>query len=243
MKKSGSKGFTLLEVMVAVAILGMVMTLVWSTSSQSMRAKKRVDLRSEVYHQGTIALRKISEDLSMAFLAKMAPATPGGTPTAMPGMETTEKKEQAFKTFFIGEDRSEADQLRFTALSHMRLFKNAKESDQCKISYEIAPSKEYEGVTDLVRRQEAWLDDTTEVKAEPMLLSQNVKSFNIEYYDAQKTEWRKDWNTESMDWQNKLPEAVKITITFKDPNSQDDNTEVVLSTAVGIALFKGPIEF
>lgn len=240
--------------MVAIAIMGFIMVILWSSTSQSLRAQERIGKRDEVFHAGGVALRKISEDLMMAFLARRAGGQAGAQATASgtAGAQTPSAgaagaagaaaaEAVPFKTFFIGEDEGEADRLRFSSLSHLRLFKDAKESDQCKVSYEILASQEEGGGQNLVRREEAWLDATAEVKADPLVLVENVKSFNIEYYDLAKGEWVKEWDTEKADWQGKLPLATRVTLSFADPD--DEERAIPMSTAVTIPLSRGPIEF
>lgn len=238
-----TQGFTLLEVMVAVAIMGLIMTLLWSSSSQSLKAKDRIENRDMVFHSGGLALRKLSEELSMAFLARSSSSVPSTRPPgpspAEPSIGTGVPEEM--KTFFIGIDEGDADNIRFTSFSHLRLFKDAKESDQCKVSYEIIASKTNEGGRDLVRREEAWLDGSTEVKTSPLVLVEGIGAFNIEYYDIRKGEWGKTWDTEKQDWQGRLPLAVRISLTFADPN--DEENSIPLSTAITIPLWRGPVEF
>lgn len=234
-----ARGFTLLEVMVSVGILALIMTLVWSTSSTSMRGKKRADERAEIYHKGAVALRKISDDISMAFLAKKAeaPQTGGQAPaeTAEPGAKPT------LKTFFIGKDKSDKDSLSFTTFSHMRLFKNAKESDQAKVSYEIQESKEDGKGLELIRSEEPSIDQTTDITANSLTLAGGVSEFNIEYYDTRTSEWRKEWNTEAADWAGKLPFAVRVKLSFNDP--YDEKKKVEFTTAVTVPLSRGAIEY
>ena len=219
------KGFTLLEVMVSMAILGVIMTLIWSSTSQSLRAKDRFEKRDLVFHQGRVALRKMGEDLSMAFLTRGAARRAEGA--------------TAIKTFFIGEDRASQDSLSFTSFSHLRLFRGARESDQCKVAYEVVPSPEDPGRFNIVRREDPWIDDTIEVKGRAFTLAWDVREFDVEYYDYRRDEWIKSWDTEQADWRGRLPMAVRIRIAFVDP---DEESEVIpLSTAVMIPLFKGPM--
>lgn len=233
------KGFTLLEVMVSISILGVIMMLVWQTNSQTIRAKKRIDTREDIYHQGTVSLQKISTDVSMAFLAKIG-ITSTLMPTPTPPPTQTVIQGEEIKTFLIGEDRGERDELKFTAFSHLRFFKNAKESDQCKVYYEVVTSETEGGTYNLIRHEEVWLDSSTDVKGEGLVLAENIQKFNLEYYDSRQNEWRKDWDTEKIDWRGRLPSAVKITISFQDPD--DERNTIDVSTAVLLPLSRGVIE-
>lgn len=251
--RRSSTGFTLLEVMVAVAIMGVIMTLVWSSTSQSLNSKERIEKRDLIFHSGSVALRKMSEDLSMAFLAKStgqaSSATQStlqpeaGAPTPPPAFPPASGQTQpeTFKTFLIGIDNGDKDSVKFTSLAHLRLFKDAKESDQCKISYELAASESEGGGMNLLRSEEPWLDATAEFKRAPSILVEDVRSLEIEYYDLRKGEWVKNWDTEKLDWQAKLPMAVRITISFIDPD--DDEKSIPMSTAAMLPLSRGPVEF
>lgn len=238
------RGFTLLEVMVSVGLLGVIMTLLWGTTSQSLRAKDRIEARDAVFHSADVALRKMSDDLMAAFLSRggaspAAAAAPGGAapaPTPAPASTTP-----APKTFFIGEDRGDQDGLRFSALSHLRLVKQAKESDQAKVAYEVVANQDIPGTYDVVRREEVWLNASTEVEGRGYALIEGVARFNLEYYDDRRGDWVKEWSTEQVDWKDRLPMAVRITLVFKDPD--DEQTEIPLSTAVSLPLAPGPIEF
>lgn len=242
------QGFTLLEVMVSVAIMGLIMTLVWSSTSQSLRAKDRIELRDSIFHSADVALRKISDDITVAFLTKntgIAAAAGGATSTPTPAPNPSAPPLEAaqadiFKTFFIGEDKGDQDSLRFTAFSHMRFMKDSKQSDQCRISYEAVPNPDEPRKFNIIRREDPWLDMMTDVKSEPVTLAEGITKFNLEFYDDRKDEWSKEWDTEKIDWKDKLPKAVRITIVFADPD--DETREIPIMTAVILPLSSGPIE-
>lgn len=229
----GRHGFTLLEVMISVGIMGVIMVLIWSSTSQSLRSKDRTEARDLLFHTGQVALRKIADDVAVAFLATQSQASAGTTAGTEASAETN------FKTFFIGEDRGEQDALRFTSLAHMRLVRNSKESDQCRIAYDVVADPEEPRAFNLMRRQEPWLATTTEVEGRPFALAEGLLRFNVEYYDERKGDWGKEWNTDKVDWKDRLPLAVRITIVFADPD--DETREIPLSTAVIPALWKEPI--
>jgi general secretion pathway protein J len=228
----GRRGFTLIEVMVSVGIMGVIMVLIWSSTSQSLKSKDRTEARDLLFHSGQVALRKIADDVAVTFLtSQAAPATAAAAAQAA--------AETDMKTFFIGEDRGEQDALRFTSLAHMRLVKNSKESDQCRIAYEVVPDPEEPRAFNLVRHQQPWLTKTTEVEGRSFVVAEKILRFNVEYYDDRKGDWGKEWDTEKVDWKDRLPLAVRITLVFADPD--DETREIPLSTAVIPALWKNPI--
>lgn len=241
------RGFTLIEVLVSMAILAMIMVLVWQASSQSMRGKRRAEDVERIYHEGQIALDKITNDLQMAFLTRQisttAQTSAGGGQAAAAGAQTQAQPQVAevVKTFFVGEDRGDRDTISLTSFSHQRLFKNAKESDECKIAYEVSASSEEGRGLELLRRDTPWLDDTVEVEGRNESLASNLEQFNLEYFDVRTGEWRKDWNTELGDFRERLPMSVKISITLTNP--YNEKNPIQMSTAVLIPLSKGVVEY
>jgi len=234
------KGFTLIEVLVSVAVLAMIMASVWSSTKQSLDSKERVENRDEMYQSGRVALRKIADDISMAFLIR-SPAERAATATAM-GTATAEVQTRPRPiAFFIGEDRGERDEVRFTTLSNIRLFKNARQSDQAKVSYSVQQSPDDSQVMNLVRTFSPYLNEQNTVEGTSYVVAENIREFSLEYYDLRKQEWGRSWNTEAVDWKERLPRAVRITLSFPDPD--DDRESIVMRTAAMIALSAGPIDF
>ncbi|MBI4212427.1 MAG: type II secretion system protein, partial [Deltaproteobacteria bacterium] len=162
-----NNGFTLLEVLVAIAIMGFTMVLVQSTTSQMLDAKDRIEERDLLYQSGRVAMRKLTDDLTQAFLigkgstnSNVAFGNPLELPTSPTTITRTVPKPIAF---FIGKDGGERDSLKFTSFSHLRFIKDTKESDQAKIEYAMEPSKEDPRIFHLVRKEIPWLDDRTEI--------------------------------------------------------------------------------
>ena len=197
-------GMTLMEVLIAVTILGTVMIIVWASFSYSFDARERVETVFERYQIVRQGMARMSTELSMAFV------TPHGTePTGM---------EQRYKTAFIGK----SERIDFTSLSHQRVFENEKSSDQCEISYYVRSERNEEGdlVESLVRREDTTLDDDPEKGGTIMTLIPDIEEFELEYWDDQKEiageAWTDEWDTEG-ERQGQLPQRVRITIEFEHP--------------------------
>lgn len=226
-----NKGFSLLEVLIAVVILGFVMASVSTVSNQLLRSKQQVEHRAEVLQMGRAALHRMETELQLSFMTRAARKKITGISASTGIIE-----EGAWKTFFIGENHGEQDSLRFTTLSHLRYYKDAQESDQSKVSYVMRPSQDEDadGLFDLIRVEQVWLDGRTEVEGRDLVLAAHVRSFHVEYYDPRKDEWVPDWDTENIDDAGKLPQAVRIQLTFPDPD--DPEQDLLFETGVSLAL-------
>ena len=113
----GRRGFTLIEVLVAVAVLALIMTLVWYAFAQTFRAIDIVRADSDMLRQARQVTTRVPYDLSMAFLPTSF------APTANAKYE------------FVGEDHGETDRVHFDALSHTKFYKDANESESAEVEY------------------------------------------------------------------------------------------------------------
>lgn len=223
------KGFTLLEVLIGTAVLSMMVFMIWQVSSTNLNAVERTEKRDEVFQMGRLALERMAEDINMAFLV---------TNSEFLGVTKDGSK---VETAFIGDDKGNFDSLDFDSLSHYRMFRYVKESDQAEIGYYVEQDTENPEAYRLMRRENPFLtNDVTEGgKAYP--LAEGITEFQLEFYDGRANDWTKNWNSKEVDQKDKLPRAVKITISFPDP--ADEEEKISFSTIAFIGLWKYPIEF
>ncbi len=213
---------------------------VYTSTSQSFDAKERFEQRDAIYQEGRIALRKLGDDLDMAFLIKPPGARIGLTAEGLPTSTEIATRPRPI-AFFIGNDNGNRDDLRFTSLSNLRLFRNAKESEQVRVKYTVKESPDDPNTLNLVRTYAPSLSDKNEVEGVSYAVAENIREFNLEYYDPRKQEWVREWDSDKIDWKDRLPRAVRYTLSFPDPD--DDQKSIVMMSATMVPLSTGPIEF
>ena len=195
------EGVTLIEAMVAIAIVGMVMTLLWGGFSQTMKNKARIEENLDRHHVIHAALHRMSRELSMAFVSSHA----------NPNLPLNK-----VITIFKGSDRGNRDRIDFCSFSHQRLFRNAHESDQNELSYFITTIDDPErgSVQVLARREQNRIDDQPDKGGRVQVLVEDVEGFNLEYLDPRDGEWEREWDTTQSGTgaPNLLPAQIKITI-------------------------------
>jgi len=227
-EKKTPKGFTLLEVLVAIFVLGMISTLVWQSFAQTVKAKNYVEAGNEMYHQLRWTLDKITYDLSCAFIGK-------GENEGLAG--------------FVGNSRFSGDgiphdELNFLSFSHVRYNPEEKSSDQCEIGYFIAQDPLTEKFT-LFRREDYTLDGEHE-GGEINELVEGILAFNIRYYDGES--WYDNWdsrnaaNSEDHVFEvspeqtdvmvDTIPIAAEVIISMEDEEGQ----EVFMTTKIRLML-------
>ena len=65
------------------------------------------------------------------------------------------------------------------------------------------------------------IDDRPDEGGVTLLMADDVKEFQLTYYDAQRDEWTDEWDTTRTDQSNRLPYAVRLKLTLVDPDGFD----------------------
>lgn len=197
------RGFTLLEVILAVTVLALIGTMIYGGFSQTALNKARVEQdvdRSRIVH---MALERMARELTMAFVSTHV----------NPSLDL-----RVSNTAFIGKDNTRDDRIDFTSFSHRRLYRNARESDQNEISYFVTEHPDDPDVNVLARREQNRIDDDPRRGGKSQILVENVEEFNIEYYDPLLSEWVQTWDTvNALGQPNRLPTQVRIRLGVTDP--------------------------
>ena len=205
--KRKSRALTLLEVMVAVAILAMVSVLIYGAFDGMNRGKKFLGRSADCYHQGRGAMSRIAMEISSAFLSNHQPLT---------------QQQIRRLTIFVGSHGSPADRLDFTSFSHRRLNRDAHESDQNEISYFGSPDPDVSGKMDLARREASIIDTEPKKGGEVLVLVDDIERFELRYLDPTTTLWTDTWDSSQVSGQpNRLPFEVRITLVLKRVPGQE----------------------
>jgi general secretion pathway protein J len=190
----------LVEIMVAITVLALVATVVFSGLSQMMRNKERVEASLERSHVIRSALERMARELSMAFVSTHVPRA--GTATVA--------------TCFIGQSRLGGTRLDFTSFSHHRLYRDAHESDQNELSYFVTTDPEDSDKKVLARREQRRIDDDPQHGGRVEVLVPDIERFELEYLDSVTGEWTDSWDsTGTASQPNRLPIQIKIRLTVR----------------------------
>jgi general secretion pathway protein J len=222
------KGFTLVELLVALAILSVLFTTVLGVLGSVRKSERNAASVNSIYQMGRISMQRIMDDLSMAFIA---------APQMMGKMsDGTERK-----SGLIGKGGGDFDSVDFTSLSHVKVIFNAKESEEAEVGYYVDNDPSREGVKALYRRESVYIDNDIEKGGTSSMIATGIKRFKLSYYDGEKFEWMDEWNTESEYHKDKLPRAVKILLVFDHPYLKD--REIAFTSIAFIGMWKEPIKF
>ena len=189
-EKKNDSGFTLMEVLIATAILGIVMAIVYGSFVQTRRVIGRTEAAVDGLRGIRAAFSRITNDVGMAFLSQ-----------------------NNDNTFFVGTDDYEggysSDKIDFTSFSHILRDRDAKESDQMEVGYYLR--KDFEGASVLMKREKNRIDVNPMYGGKTYELCEDIVGINFRYLDD--GAWLESWDSRVS---KNIPEAVEITITTKD---------------------------
>lgn len=216
------KGFTLLEVLISVAILAVVMGAIYGAYTSNLEVIQIARQNGRVNQTARVILDRMTRDLESAFL-------------------TERLTENSPVTGLIGEDRQidgqPADRIHFTALSHMAVEKDDPPTDLCEIGYSLEWDSEDEAFV-IFRRDQAVPDKELSKGGQPRELSRMVRGLNITYEDSE-GDSSDDWDTLEGSRKDTLPSLIEITLTVKDDLGNDHEFRTSVHPALSGDLGKG----
>jgi prepilin-type N-terminal cleavage/methylation domain-containing protein len=115
-------GFTLIEVMLALALMALVTSILWGTIAQTAKVKKRIEAAEDRTHTVRVALMRMSREIEMAYQSNFE------------SLGTQERR-----TMFSGVSHNDFDELTFSWFGHQRLRADAAEGDTALVRYFSQP--------------------------------------------------------------------------------------------------------
>jgi general secretion pathway protein J len=205
--RARARGFTLLEVMVSIAILAMVSVLIYGAFDGLSKSRTGLARINDRYHVGRAEMRRLSQEIPSAFLTMHQSFNPALI---------------VRKSVFSLKDSSPADRLDMTTFSHRRVVANAKESDQNELSYFGCPDPAVSGKIDLCRREQTIIDIDPQKGGSVLVAVEDIDLFDVKLLDPMSGLWNDSWDTTQAIGQfNRMPLQVRITLVLRGgPNGK-----------------------
>lgn len=246
---ASQRGFTLIEVSVALLLLSMVLTFVYESFVMTMRTKERVELQAERYQSARIALQRMEREIQSAYLEERIAGQnvrpqPVQPPRPQPGQaDPAGLSDGARKprTVFVGINSDgegyPRDRLDFTTLAHYAVAaagEDDRQSDHEEVAYFTETDYKAER-TDLLHRADFTMDDDPEGGGDVFPLIEGVRGFNVRYLDPDTKNWTESWDSKE---KKNLPAAVEIALYLDNP--ADPKKPLYFSKVVRAPLYSPP---
>jgi general secretion pathway protein J len=215
--RRATSGFTMIELMLALAIFGFITTIMWGSFSQTANSKRAIQSEQERTHSVRVALMRMAREIEMAYLSD-------NENTAI-----THRRAP-----FVASSRVDVDELTFASFAHQRLRAGAAEGDTALISYFGARDPDDRRILNLMRRETRRLqaEDYRTLPGEAYILCPDVARLKFAFFDHKKREWATDWSTLDATGVAYLPTHVRIMLTVIDERGK----EVTYSTDARIQM-------
>ena len=258
------RGFTLIEMMMALGIFGLVTVTLYGTFARTLRSKGLAERRAEVTRVGRAAVGRMADEIGSAYY-----------PSALSGTAI-------FRVLKSGSDDAPLDSLVFTALSARPAGIEGRETDQRMLAYFFPRERSglrREGRTSeaadgggvdrpanrggvdlladdaddffaafgprrppvpgtqpqrLLRREATMIERRALDNARAAVFLDDVASLELQFFDGR--EWRDLWDSEDPN-SRRLPRAVRIDLGLYDDVGEIHH----FTTAVDIPLSDTPV--
>ncbi len=213
------RGFTLMEVIIAVAMTAFIGTIIAASFNSTIATKEVTESQAERYRMVRTAFARMEREISAGYVSDRY---------------DPKRFRDAFDrpTNFVGSK----EKLMFSSMAHQRLYSDAKESDQMVVEYSVksALDTKVRDRKDLIRREKTLFDERMDRGGTEDTLLEGVKRVEFAYWDSQKKEWDSDWDTRRIERKSILPTRVKMTVFAIDESGKETKystqTRIMLNT-------------
>jgi general secretion pathway protein J len=216
----GQRGFTLLELLVAVGILGIVMSTVYGVLTRTLMATKRAEARAELFASGREMVMRMADEIEGAlppdrrvyFVGEHGEATPPndaiGFYTIINRMLGAERRVGglAFVTYSL--DKTDDGLFALRRVEELLANEGSAEGDPNAPEDTFDPSRNDEAAT-----------DSSEPVISAVHLLDRIAGLRFGYIDPENGELVDQWDTSQPGPDNRLrnlPAAVSITLFLAD---------------------------
>lgn len=215
-------GFTLLEVLVSIAIFAAIVSVLYPSYIGTFKNIEYTKSEAEIYHMARIALDRLTKDIRSAYIP------------AWVKQNDEDEDELIQRMNFFAEDEDingrSADSLRFFCNNHL-VFRDEDRPGNAFISYYIKEREDDSFV--LYRTDTHEFDEPPEEETGGLILCENLYSLEFTYFDENEDSYD-DWDSSSDMFKGKLPLMVTIKLEFI--NGPDPESVIKFMTSVSLPM-------
>lgn len=237
-------GFTIIELMIAMAIFSFIAVTIYSGSSKSFELRESLSLDGDFYSSIRVALDTLGRDIIQIYSPQAAslpgdigksPPTqivPGGAPPVILSPNIYKYWGALINEFgvrpsrFIGEEKK----VSFISNSHSRLYKDSAETEFAKITYALEDDKlSKKSDLALIKYEDPDAFNLDKDESEQMIrysLLNGIKSIKFRYLDGEKDQWYSSWDNTSMNNKDKFPSIIEIELEASMPKTGNSFTVI-----------------
>jgi general secretion pathway protein J len=227
------RGFTLLEILLAIFIFSIVVTTIFGSFNAVFSSADAIHQGTNLYEMGKNCMARMVADLQEIYVTR-SPLY------AKPGFNDPPEPYRVFgDSSYTG--NGSFSRMRFTSFAHLPFGENRQEGI-AEIIYYVALTRDGDAVlrrADTLFPYERFKDNRLDEKGSDPILCEGVKSLKFTYLDDEGAE-HEYWNSESDEFDHAAPRAVKITLEIGDPKNV--LSSLFFETMVTFRTFRNKLE-
>lgn len=208
---NNKNGFTLVELLIAIAILSIIMAVVYKSFYASTEGIKRAEAVDDINSTARVIFLKLMDDINSAYLT---------------GKDV----------IFVGDSKRDKDlpqdSLSLTSLSNLRMVRDAKETDLYETGYYLKEDYDYqrqEKKTSLFRREKKTIGIEPVLEGgEAYELTDEIAGIRFSYFDG--TSWKDNWDSRIT---KALPKGVEVEIILFDADKRKRIFKTIIDVPMG----------
>jgi len=241
--QNNERGFTLIEVLISMVLLVIISLAIYQATTGTYRLRDILMNEGDFNNGIRLSMSIFERDISLLYSPVMAlPESSKADPNANVGQPASDKESQEMRellasdqgrttTFwsgaidktgirpshFIGTD----SKISFVSVSHIRVYKESRESEFAKISYELQRDTADNEAQTLVKTEitSAFNDDESKNDHQRIYpLLRGIKKLKYRYYRKDRKQWLSSWDSDTQDLKNIYPDIVEVSIEVKGPS-------------------------
>lgn len=186
------RGFTLIEVILALVLLALLLSLVQGAYTGAARSQERVRAETEEAHRAGIVLQRLTSELSMAFFAPDRKSPTGEYTSGL--------------LLDVDDDGNSA--LSFS--TRVPAVPGFSPGGDAEVGYAL--ERDEEDALHLLRRETSQLDGDLEEGGVPFTVFEDVTRFEVRCYDGE--DWVATWDSWEREGPRYLPLAVSVEVAW-----------------------------
>lgn len=238
-----SRGFTLLELIIAIGIFATLSAFVANSIQNGVRAKVRIQSEIDAVSRMRDAMKLMEKDLNLAYhfndwekevqdLIKKSLQSKNPNQAQAPA-QPAEVQRLDPTTHFVGDNKS----LNFVTMNNARFQTDKKVADFVEVGYELKSCKSVDGKNNsqcLWRRQSGPVDLDVTKGGDTLVLLENLTELKFRFLGEAATDWMETWNSTAQGsdqtQKNYFPAAVEISMTTqKDGKAKKYSMQTVVN--------------
>jgi prepilin-type N-terminal cleavage/methylation domain-containing protein len=213
------KGFTLLEVLIAVSTTAVLLSVLFGTYAASLGLMEKVGAETAVYDMARVTLDRLSEDLESCFLHSAPAGSEDGFLRVFGAFEGRDRTVEGY----------DGDYLRFLSRARVLLEGTGGLPVESEIIYDTRKQESGNSLA-LYRVDTPFGTEAPDENTGGYILCENLIGVNFTYHRGD--EEFDSWDSTEEETSGKLPDRVTVKLVFENPASPE--APLIFTTDVAI---------